>query len=71
MMDLCPALKETHLFSHYAYGDPLPFYARYYGGDGKPTWIEEAATIYVRCQREVRHSGMHLARGVSPWEDES
>lgn len=66
---ICEALRETRVFSHYAYGDPLPVYAMYFDGEGKSVSIDEAAVVYVNCQREAGHAGKHLARGVAPWED--
>lgn len=67
---LCGALKATKVFSHYAYGDTLPVYARFYDSDGKPAEIQDAVNVFVSCQREYDHEGMHLALTSDPWEDE-
>ena len=67
--ELCGALKPTHVFSHHAYGDPLPVYARYFDSDGNTVEIRDAAVVYVRCSRECGHPGVHLAHGWKPWKD--
>ncbi len=66
MFEQCDARRETLVFSHYAYGDPQPVYARFHGEEG-PTTEGEAITVYARCEREAGHSGLHLARGMQPW----
>lgn len=58
----CKAVSAQKVFSHYAYGDPLPVYARYVSENGAvPIDDPDAITVWVRCQREAGHTGMHLA----------
>lgn len=67
----CKSRLATKVFSHYAYGDPLPIYARFVGEDDLSVAENDpgAITIYIRCEREDGHSGKHLARGTSGWMD--
>ncbi len=67
---LCGAMKKTYIFSHYAYGDPLPIWARYFDSAGEPVGIKDAAPVYIRCQREAEHPGKHLALDMEPWPHE-
>lgn len=64
----CESRLATKVFSHYAYGDMLPVYARYIG-EGTPTRIDapDAITVYVRCERPAGHEGKHLAHGTTGW----
>lgn len=66
----CEERFARKVFSHYAYGDPMPVYARYYGEDD-PVVGEYAITVYVRCEREAGHPGKHLATQAGPWLTES
>lgn len=66
---LCDAVIGSQVFNGYAYGDPLPIYARYIGEDDDSVTISEAVTIYVRCERETGHLGRHAARGPYVWDD--
>ena len=70
MKELCDKQHEAHVFTHYAYGDPLPCYARYVGETGNDTSIKDALIVYVSCQREKDHSGKHLAYKFGAWESE-
>lgn len=67
---LCGALLPQHVFSHYAYGDPLPIYARFISDAEEATRADDAITIYVACQREAGHSGKHLASANRGWSPE-
>lgn len=62
----CESRYPTEVFSHYAYGDPLPVYARFIA-EGDPTPRHEAITVYARCEREAGHEGKHLARATNGW----
>lgn len=66
-IDLCGELMPTQVFSHYEYGDPLPTYARYVGED-RPVEKKDAITVYVACEREAGHPGIHLARWTTGWQ---
>lgn len=68
MTDICKTVKPAYSFSHYAYGDPMPIWARYYASNGETVEKKDAAVLYVRCQREDDHEGMHMAIGQEPWE---
>lgn len=66
--EICAALWETKVFSHYAYGDPLPTNAEYIAEGNKTASYDDAISVYVRCEREAGHPGKHLARHTSGWE---
>lgn len=67
----CESRMASRVFSHYAYGDPLPVYARYIGeNDDVAANDPEIITVYVRCEREAGHAGKHLARSTAGWTDE-
>lgn len=68
-MELCGALHPQQVFSYYAYGDPLPVYARFVAEEDE-TEREEAITVYVACQREAGHTGKHLSTANRGWFDE-
>jgi len=70
-MELCGALRPQRVFSHYAYGDPLPVYARYIseGDEAAEVGSPEVITIYVACQREAGHAGKHLSTANRGWVD--
>ena len=65
--ELCGAQHEARVFTHYAYGDPLPVYARFVGEDSNDAGESEALIIYVTCQREADHAGRHLAYKFGAW----
>lgn len=69
---LCGALHPERVFSHYAYGDRLPFYKRYVSDESDPAAdsMSGGITIYVACQREAGHSGMHLAASNRGWTED-
>jgi len=65
---LCEEQLAHKMFSHYAYGDPAPVYARYYdrhGNSGAPE--KDAVSVFVTCQRPYGHIGPHMAVGFKPW----
>lgn len=66
----CESRLPTVVFSRYAYGDPLPVYARFVGEEGVDAKCEDAIPVYVRCEREAGHAGKHLARETVGWTDE-
>ncbi len=63
---LCGALHPQQVYSHHAYGELLPAYARFVGED-EPVPRDKAITIYVACQREAGHSGKHLSAANKGW----
>lgn len=60
-IELCGAQHPTHVFSHYAYGDPQPVYARFVGEESNDVREADAITIYEACLREAGHPGRHLS----------
>lgn len=69
MITLCNNIHSVRVFHHYAYGDPLDIYARYVGELDNDAKYDNAIMIHISCQREVGHSGKHLAYGTLGWED--
>jgi hypothetical protein len=62
----CEATLASAVFSHHAYGDPLPIWERFVGEDNAVA-RDEAIEIYIRCERPAGHTGKHLARGTRGW----
>jgi hypothetical protein len=65
----CESRLKTKVFSHYAYGDPMPHNAIYIKEDDAVRGDEPIA-VYARCEREAGHTGKHLARHTNGWTDE-